>query len=113
MNKKLQTLTDEFSREIQARLPNVQVEVWPRGRKAAFIYLIGPHERFWDDADVWDVVDELSPKEVDTLVKTGYSIRLLPHQPVQASLTGAPAFLREKGPEWEDKTKKKGVQTPK
>ena len=102
MNRKLQALTEEVSREIRARLPNLTLEVLPRGRKSAYIYMIAPDIKMWDDADVWDMVDEIIEKQVDILVKTGYSIMLLPHQPLGWPTIAASAVLREGAPEWNE-----------
>lgn len=107
MNKKLQTLIEEFSNELKTRFPGVTLEVYPRHRKSVYMYVTAPENSIWDGDGVWDIVDSLSQKEVDTLVKTGYSIRLLPRLRMPSPTTPAFAFLREKGPEWEGQTEKK------
>jgi hypothetical protein len=107
MNQKLKALTDDLIHDVKARFPDFVTEVEPRGRKSAYIYLIAPDARIWDDADVWDAVDEVARKQVDILVKTGYYILLLPHQPLSAPTKRAPtrstpAMLREKPAEWHE-----------
>ena len=100
MNKKLQTLIEEFSSELQTRFPGVTLDVYPRHRKSVYLYVTAPEKGGWDGDGVWDIVESMSQKEVDTLVKTGYSIRLLPrwrHQPQPSVLY---AQLRETMPEW-------------
>ena len=101
MNKKLQSLVDEFSRELQSRFPGVALEVYPRHPKSAYVYVTAPENSKWEGDGVWDIVDSMSQKEVDTLVKTGYSILLLPRlRPSVPSATLA-AILREKPPVWD------------
>jgi len=103
MNRKLQELTDEMAREVRARFPDFVLEVQPRGRKSAYIYMIAPDSRIWADADIWDIVDEIARKQLDTLIKGGYSILLLPHQPLSPpTVAAASAMLREKSPEWNE-----------
>jgi len=67
--------------------------------------MIAPNIKMWEDADVWDIVDEITEKQVDILVKTGYSIMSLPHQPLSWPATAAPARLREKPAEWHEEPK--------
>ncbi|MCX6027932.1 MAG: hypothetical protein NT169_01355 [Chloroflexi bacterium] len=102
MNQKLKALTDVLIRDVQARFPDFVLEVEPRGRKSAYIYMIAPDVRIWDDADVWDTVDEIAWKQLGRVIKDGYSIMLLPHQPLSAPTRSAPAMLREKPAEWHE-----------
>ncbi len=102
MNQKLKALTDILVRDVQARFPDLVLEVEPRGRKSAYIYMIAPDVRIWDDADVWDTVDEIAWKQLGRVIKDGYSIMLLPHQPLSAPTRKASAMLREKPAEWHE-----------
>ena len=67
MNRKLQALVDEFSRDLLTRLPGAALEVRPRARKSVYIYVTPPDENVWDDEKVWDIVDSMAQKQVDTL----------------------------------------------
>ena len=90
MNRKLQALANELVRDAQARFPDFVLEVQPRGRKSAYIYLIAPDAKIWDDADIWDAVDAIARKQMDRMMKTGCYILLLPHQPFSAPTGRAP-----------------------
>jgi hypothetical protein len=103
MNRKLQALVDEFSRDLQARLPGTTLEVSPRHRKSAYIHINA------SDESVWDIVEQMAEKQIDTLIKTGYSIVLLPHVRAHAPAMAAPVALREKPPDWTGgKTRRQG-----
>jgi hypothetical protein len=79
MNKKLQALVDEFSDELRRRYPGVRLDVSPRHRKSACIYITPPEESIWDGDGIWDIVEEMAPKQTDLLVETGYYILLIPN----------------------------------
>jgi hypothetical protein len=112
MNRKLQTLIENISRDVRARFPDFVLEVEPRGRKSAYIYMIAPDVRIWDDADVWDTVDEIAWKQLGKVIKDGYSIMLLPHQPLGWPGAHAPAVLREESPEWDEKPEDEAAEEP-
>jgi hypothetical protein len=98
MNKKLQMLVEEFSHELQERFPGVSLEVYPRHRKQAYVYVMPPEKSVWDGEGIWDLLDSMAQKESDVLVETGYSIVLLPlfrqRPPVNMAL------LRERSAAW-------------
>jgi hypothetical protein len=98
MNKKLQMLVEEFSHELQERFPGVSLEVYPRHRKQAYVYVTPPEKSIWDGDGIWDLLDSMAQKESDVLVETGYSIVLLPRYrhlpPVNMAL------LRERSAGW-------------
>jgi hypothetical protein len=98
MNKKLQVLVEEFSRELQERFPGVLLEVYPHHRKQAYLYVMPPEGSAWDGEGIWDLLDSMAQKEVDVLVETGYHIVLLPRfrrlPPVDVAL------LRERAAHW-------------
>jgi len=99
MNRKLQILIDEFISELQARLPSVRLEPYPRGRKSADIYMIAPHKDFWDDDMTLAAVESMGQKQIETLVRTGYSIHLLRHYPQCGA--GVVSAVREEAPQWQ------------
>jgi hypothetical protein len=98
MNKKLQMLVEEFSHELQERFPGVSLEVYPRHRKQAYVYVMPPEKSVWDGEGIWDLLNSMAEKETDTLVETGYSIILLPRfrQPPVVDM----ARLRERAAQW-------------
>ncbi len=102
MNKKLQAVVEEVTREIQQRYPGVELEAYPRQRKSAYVYVTPPENSVWDGEGVWDLLEELTPSQVDRLVETGYHIVLLPRfrrlPPVNMAL------LRERSAHWDVKT---------
>ncbi len=79
MNKKLQVLVDEFSDELRRRYPGVRLDVSPRHRKSAYIHITPPEESIWDGDGIWDIIEEMAPKQTDLLVKTGYYLLLIPN----------------------------------
>jgi hypothetical protein len=98
MNKKLQALVEEFSRELQMRVPGVSLKVYPRQRKQAYVYVLPPEGSVWDGERIWELLDSMAQKETDVLVETGYHIVLLPDfrhlPPVNMAL------LRERSAAW-------------
>lgn len=100
MNKKLQSLIDEFSKDAQARFPGATVVASPRHRKSAWLHIYAD----MPVDDMWEIVREMTKKEVDTLVRTGYAVLTLPHQRQPALAAASTAVLREKSPEWHENT---------
>ncbi|PKO23193.1 MAG: hypothetical protein CVU38_05400 [Chloroflexi bacterium HGW-Chloroflexi-1] len=112
MNKKLQMMVDEFMRDLQTRLPGVKLEAYPGGRQSADICMMAPSQDFWDDDAILNAVDSMGQKQIDTLVKTGYSIHLLRHYPLRALTTAARVAVREEAPEWRAETLDAGDAAP-
>ena len=78
MNKKLQVVVGEATREIQDRYPGVELEVYPHHHKSAYVYVTPPENSVWDGEGVWDLLEEMTPSQVERLLDTGYHIVLLP-----------------------------------
>ena len=100
MNKKLQSLIDEFSKDVQARFPGATVIASPRHHKSAWLHIYAD----MPVDDMWEIVREMTKKEVDTLVRTGYAVLTLPHQRQPALAAASTAILREQPPEWNQGT---------
>jgi hypothetical protein len=98
MNKKLQALIEEFSRDLSERAPGVSLEIYPRRPKQAYVYVLPAEGSAWDGEAVWDLLDSMAQKESDTLVETGYHIVLLPRfrHPPAVNV----AALRERAAVW-------------
>ncbi|MDQ1301560.1 MAG: hypothetical protein QG637_1482 [Chloroflexota bacterium] len=103
MNKKLQAVVDEVSREFQERYPGVSLEVYPRQRKSAYVYVTPPENSIWDGEGVWDLLEEMTPQQVDRLVDTGYHIILLPR--FRKAPVVDVARLRERAAQWKVEAK--------
>ena len=110
MNKKLEQATEELVRELQGRLPELTLDIYYPSRKSADVFMVAPRRDYWDDDHVLDTVDGMGQKQVDTLIKTGYSIHLLMKQPQSAPGMAAPAALREPSPEWDTEQAKEKAQ---
>jgi len=99
MNKRLQAVIDEVTRELQERYPGVELAVHPRQRKSAYVYVTPPENSVWDGEGVWDLLEEMSLRQADRLIETGYHILLLPRfrQPPVVDV----ARLRERAAQWQ------------
>lgn len=98
MNKKLQAAVEEVVRELQERYPGVSLEVYPRQRKSAYVYVTPPENSVWDGEGVWDLLEEMSPRQADRLIETGYHILLLPRFRKRPAVDVA--RLREQAAQW-------------
>jgi hypothetical protein len=78
MNKKLQAAVEQVVRELQERYPGVSAEIYPYQRKAAYVYVMPPEHSVWDGEGVWDIIEEMAPRQADRLIETGYHILLVP-----------------------------------
>ena len=103
MNKKLQAAVEAVTRELQTRYPGVELEIYPRQRKVAYVYVTPPENSVWDGEGVWDMLEEMSPSQADRLIETGYHILLLPRfrQPPVVDM----ARLRERAAQWQVETR--------
>jgi len=98
MNKKLQAAVDEVVLELQERYPGVALEVYPQQRKSAHVYVTPPENSVWDGEGVWDLLDEMIPKQAERLMETGYHILLVPR--FRRPPTVDVAALRERAAVW-------------
>jgi hypothetical protein len=108
MNKKLQTLTEAFTRELEEHLPGVQMEVQPHGRKSAYIYMTAPDKDYWENESVLDILEGMGKRQIDTLVETGYSIHLLSDYPLAPPSAADLAVLRERMAKYQVETPDNG-----
>jgi len=98
MNKKLRAVVEEATREILERYPGVELEAYPHSRKSAYIYVTPPENSAWDGEGVWDLLEEMTPRQVERLLETNYHIVLLPR--FRRPPTVDVAALRERAALW-------------
>lgn len=98
MNKGLQAVVDAATGEILERYPGVKLEAYPHSRKSAYIYVTPPENSVWDGEGVWDLLEEMAPRQVERLLETDYHIVLLPR--FRRPPTVDVAALRERAALW-------------